>query len=82
VNIFCRTLSLSGSVIEEEPSELDGGQIGTQMKKEDQRIGTDLIEKESVETGSVSSDVYLYYMRCIGIVGALLGVGMQLLYQV
>lgn len=61
------------SVIEEEP---DGG-----VEQKEEKIGTTLIDKETVETGSVSLKVYMYYIRNVGLVGALLGVLMQLVYQ-
>ena len=51
------------------------------MKKDDQKVGTTLIEKESVETGSVSVQVYIYYAKYLGLLGVLLGVGTQMIYN-
>lgn len=79
-NVPEKTLSKSESIIEEEPVAEDAT-TGTNVKKEDQKAGTNLINQESVETGSVSAKVYLYYMRYLGISGALLGVATQLIYQ-
>ncbi len=79
-----RTLSKQESIIEEE-IELPGGETvddTDESKKKETKVGTTLIDKESVETGSVSFRVYLYYMAHLGAMGALLGVGMQLIYQV
>ena len=56
-------------------------QTGTNVKKDEQKAGTTLIDKESMETGSVSFKVYLYYMKYLGIFGVVLGVAMQTFYQ-
>ena len=56
-------------------------QTGTNVKKDEQKAGTTLIDKESMETGSVSFKVYLYYMKYLGIFGVVLGITMQTFYQ-
>ena len=56
-------------------------QTGTNVKKDEQKAGTTLIDKESMETGSVSFKVYLYYMKYLGIFGVVLGIAMQTFYQ-
>ena len=44
--------------------------------------GTKLIEKESIETGSVKLKVYIYYMKAIGLLGTFLCVAFQILFTV
>ena len=56
-------------------------QTGTNVKKDEQKAGTTLIDKESMETGSVSFKVYLYYMKYLGIFGVVIGIAMQTFYQ-
>eukprot|EP00095_Tigriopus_kingsejongensis_P003830 maker-scaffold2698_size13172-snap-gene-0.3 protein:Tk03830 transcript:maker-scaffold2698_size13172-snap-gene-0.3-mRNA-1 annotation:"multidrug resistance-associated protein 1 isoform x4" len=46
------------------------------------KIGTNLIEKEIAETGSVGLSVYGYYMKNIGWFGVVAGFAMQLIYQI
>ena len=53
---------------------------GTNVKKDDQKVGTTLIEKESVETGSVSIQIYLYYAKYMGLFGVILVIVCQTLY--
>ena len=86
---FSRQLSRQISVKEIGSSNSDSqiSQIqieksgGTNVEKEEQKIGTTLIDKESVETGSVSMKVYIYYMSKLGMFGTLLGLFSMVLYQ-
>nr|AHK05644.1 ATP-binding cassette transporter sub-family C member 1 isoform X5 [Tigriopus japonicus] len=50
--------------------------------KHEPKIGTNLIEKEVAETGSVGLQVYKYYMINIGLFGVVSGVVIQIFYQV
>ena len=73
-----RSNSNSESQISQVQIEKSGG---TNVEKEEQKIGTTLIDKESVETGSVSTKVYIYYMSKLGMFGTLLGLFSMVLYQ-
>ena len=73
-------VSKSESTIKEEEAGAEH-KSGTNIKKDEQKAGTTLIDKESVETGSVSVKVYLYYMKYLGLFGIILGIATQLLYQ-
>jgi len=45
------------------------------------KTGEKLIEKEVAETGSVKMKVYVYYMKCIGLIGTLAAVIGQAIYS-
>ena len=63
-----------------ESTAVSPSESGTNVKKEEQKVGTNLIEKESVETGSVSIKIYLYYAKYMGLFGVMLSITCQLLY--
>ncbi len=72
-----KALSAQTSLVDDSiPHEEDDPADITDVK------GATLIEKEVAETGSVGMKVYGYYMKNIGVTGVLLGVAMQLIYQV
>ena len=72
-----RQVSKSESIEEESKAQ----KSGTNVQKKEQKVGTTLIEKEGVETGSVGWDVYLFYMKALGFIGVFVSLVFQVLYQ-
>ena len=54
---------------------------GTNIEYEEQKISPTLIDKESIETGSVSMKVYIHYISKFGFSGILFGLFSVVLYQ-
>ena len=78
---FTKALSKPEPIKEEDAKAKEEiASTGTNVQS-NQKVGTKLIDKETVETGSVSLKVYLYYMRYLGCIGVVIGVATQLLYQ-
>ena len=68
-----RLVSKSESILEDNNDNTD--------EKNDQKVGTKLIDKEAVETGSVSLKVYIYYMKYLGFFGVVIAIATQIMYQ-
>ena len=80
---FTRLLShqISTKEIERSNSNSDS-QIQNEIEKfEEQKISPTLIDKESIETGSVSMKVYIHYISKFGFSGILFGLFSVVLYQ-
>ena len=73
---------LSTQQSQTEKPEVSEEKNKTDTKTEDKpKVGEKLIEKETAETGSVKMAVYWYYMKCLGVVGALSAIIGQTLYS-
>ena len=72
-----RLVSKSESIMEDEKTTDNAANV----EKKGQKVGTKLIDKETVETGSVNFKVYIYYMKYLGIFGVIVAIATQLMYQ-
>jgi ATP-binding cassette subfamily C (CFTR/MRP) protein 1 len=68
-------------LLERQASVVSGGTANEEEPPGKVKIGTKLIEKETAETGKVQMEVYFYYMRNLGLAGAIAALVMQVLYQ-